>query len=430
MLWLRNREDPRWQEMSRIIQELVPEVGAPFMPVEGNQVSIVFRDAGGNLHNLKDLGTGVEQLLMTIYVGLVHDKARLVLIEEPETNLHPGAQRWLARSLREWSKTRLMLVATHSSTFLDRAGEIPASVWIVERRDGRSTVRMADETLSDALRALGVRLSDVLSAEGIILVEGESDLGIIEHWFGELLHQNGIVVVPMGGGDSAWRFDQFEEWLEAGNTLVPRSLCLRDRDELDATAVAKLEAAGVHVLHRRELENYLLEGGAVRAAVHARLEEAGLSTAEWSEERIAREMRAAADTLKTQTLLKRVAYRLGSLRPLSRDDIRGLAVPTVRVEDVRQRIEENWASLANLEAIWREESEQLERAWPDRWRDIAPGAAVLEALYTVATRRYDKNRDGVRLAQRIPAPDELRRAVQDFVNKVRRADGQEAQAKQ
>jgi hypothetical protein len=51
---------------------------------------VVFASSAGEL-NLKDLGTGVEQLLMTLVVGLTEQAPLTLLIEEPETNLNPMA---------------------------------------------------------------------------------------------------------------------------------------------------------------------------------------------------------------------------------------------------------------------------------------------------------------------------------------------------
>ena len=98
---------------------------------------------------------------MTLYVG-VRPAGSVVIVEEPETNLHPAAQRALLRYIREWSADKLFILATHSTVFLDETlGQ--NRVLLVERQSGGSTVREPSNALQDVLLSLGIRLSDVLS---------------------------------------------------------------------------------------------------------------------------------------------------------------------------------------------------------------------------------------------------------------------------
>lgn len=84
-------------ELRRIIAEIVPSAGKLETPTEGTRMEVSFADPyrPGFRLNLKDLGTGVEQLLLTIVVGLTQRPPFVLVLEEPETNLHPAAQRAL-----------------------------------------------------------------------------------------------------------------------------------------------------------------------------------------------------------------------------------------------------------------------------------------------------------------------------------------------
>jgi predicted ATPase len=66
------------------IAQVVPDIGTLQVRTGGDQMRVVFESSAGEL-NLKDLGTGVEQLLMTLVVGLTEKAPSTMLIEEPET---------------------------------------------------------------------------------------------------------------------------------------------------------------------------------------------------------------------------------------------------------------------------------------------------------------------------------------------------------
>jgi predicted ATPase len=169
-----------WQHIRDLISQIVPDVGRLETPTnDSNQMEVAFADPYLPLvgdepvhrHNIKDLGTGVEQLLMAIVVGVTQPAPSVVVIEEPETNLHAGAQRALLALLREWATNRLFIVSTHSSVFLDRTPG-NAVLLLVNRAEGVSSVHSVEDDPAEALTELGIRFSDLLSAERLLLVEG------------------------------------------------------------------------------------------------------------------------------------------------------------------------------------------------------------------------------------------------------------------
>lgn len=64
-----------YEELKGLLHQIVPGIGDLHLPQIGNQIWVKFRDpdAPSNELELKSLGTGVEQLLMTLVVGLMGD---------------------------------------------------------------------------------------------------------------------------------------------------------------------------------------------------------------------------------------------------------------------------------------------------------------------------------------------------------------------
>jgi hypothetical protein len=78
-----------------------------------------------------------------------------------------------------------------------------------------------------------------------------------------------VAILRGRGDDNARHADQLAEWLVGTDRAgLRRVLYLRDRDELAPSVLARLASSGtVHVLKRREIENYLLDPAAIAEAI-------------------------------------------------------------------------------------------------------------------------------------------------------------------
>src|SRR6266568_2408090 len=165
---------------------IVPHIGQLEVRTGGNQMQAVF-------------AAGVVELTEAPPLTLV--------IEEPETNLHHAAQRALLGLLKDWSADRQIVAATHSPVMLDWSpgGE---RLWHVIKEPDHSVVRPVDADPAGLLAALGVRLSDVLSATRVLVLEGPSDEDVLEAWFPDILRSPAVAVLHGGGGDNARHADR------------------------------------------------------------------------------------------------------------------------------------------------------------------------------------------------------------------------------
>ncbi|MFF4703496.1 AAA family ATPase [Streptomyces sp. NPDC001288] len=420
LLYLYTNDPNIWQTLQSQVSSIVPDVGKLMVPVQNQSVEVVFKDEENDArHNLKDLGSGVEQLLMLLVVGLTKS-ATAVVLEEPETGLHPSAQRALLTLLQTWSADRLFMASTHSAHFLDwRSPE--TTVLAASRKDGESRVAPVTTERATLLQELGVRLSDVLSAERILILEGPTDKDILDAWFSSILTSPRLVIIRGGGGYNARHADLFADWLKIADELGQRRiLYVRDRDELSAEFLAKLEESGnVFVLPCRELENLLLDEGAIEKVINTERRQQG--KADITLEKISLKIRELADELRKVVVLKQVMADLADPLRLVDHKMRGKLAKQSAGEDVLTaevlaRVPTSETIKARISSAWAQHENEVSSSWDVEWKELAPGADVLQGLWMeYLGRGYRKSTDGLALAKAMEAPQVLRELLDNFM---------------
>ncbi|SHE78277.1 AAA family ATPase [Chryseobacterium sp. OV279] len=107
------------------------------------------------------------------------NKGLVLLLEEPESHLHPKAIHSLKKVLLEISKTNQVIVTTHSPIIIERL-QVKHNV-IVE--NGRA---IPANNVNEIRQSLGITMSDNLaSAYLVLLVEGEEDIVLLKPWLEE-----------------------------------------------------------------------------------------------------------------------------------------------------------------------------------------------------------------------------------------------------
>ena len=192
----------------------------------------------------------------------------MLLVEEPETGLHPAAQRKLAASLRQWATHGLQLVlVTHSPAFVNAAE--PQGIRLARREagDGARSAQPAiirPTDLGEIRDSLGVQPSDILLSRRFVIVEGPSDQLALEAWARRLGHDlrgQGIQLVPSFGFGLARQVARFLALAYEGAEFF---VVL---DNGSDTAKAKLEIdeqfggrVRTRMLSRTEIEGYFDQG--------------------------------------------------------------------------------------------------------------------------------------------------------------------------
>lgn len=235
---------------------------------------------------LQDCGTGVSQVLAILYVVVTNQEPRVIVIDEPQSFLNPGALRKLLDILREHPQHQYIL-ATHSPMLVT---SLELSSLILVRREGaESRLENLDPSgpraVRQVLNEVGAQISDVYGADSVLWVEGETEeacFPVIAKRFDIPLRGTVIEAVQHTGDFEAKSKKKVEMVFELYATLnlskaiLPPALgFVFDRERRTATEIEDLKRKGeqrrtpVRFLRRTLYENYLLDPEAIAHALNA-----------------------------------------------------------------------------------------------------------------------------------------------------------------
>jgi hypothetical protein len=229
---------------------------------------------------LSESGTGIGQVLAILYVVVTSDSPRVIIIDEPQSFLHPGAVRKLLEILRGYSQHQYV-ITTHAPIALNTTES--DRLFLVRREEYASTVAPINPDSQDDLRIflseVGARLGDVFGADAILWVEGKTE----EACFPELIRC--LTETPLRGvqilgvistGELAARlasrvFDIYTR-LAGGTSLLPPAVAFvfdqDGRSDTERTDIERTSRGLVKWLPMRMYENYLLEPLAISTVLN------------------------------------------------------------------------------------------------------------------------------------------------------------------
>jgi len=170
-------------EINRILESIVPATNAVSPKKHGNKLSMSFSQEWGVKKKLTfdafNMSDGTLRSLGLIMAVFQKPSPSVLVIEEPEATIHPGALGAVLDLIRKAAKTMQVVVTTHSPELLDAKWITDANLRIVDWQEGASHLLRPSEATCEAMRqhlmgAGELLRSNALHAEELFV--GENDL--------------------------------------------------------------------------------------------------------------------------------------------------------------------------------------------------------------------------------------------------------------
>ena len=191
--------------------------------IRPDEVKITFHAAGDcEPKGIMAVGAGVREVLFLL-TKCLGQQDKIVLMDEPATNLHPTRIRILMNNIlspdNSGDKPTQVVIITHSPILADI--ELLSSVNEIVRVDRTTDSRITQPSgkdrkwIVDNISTFHLLKSSVLFAKGVILVEGPSDRifleAVLRHSEKFDMVRGDLVVLDVGGYKS---FPKFRKFLE------------------------------------------------------------------------------------------------------------------------------------------------------------------------------------------------------------------------
>jgi hypothetical protein len=369
-------------------------------------------------------GAGIREALRLV-LDYEFNHPNILLVEEPEVHLHPALEFAMMRYLKKVSQASQVFLSTHSTNFLD-AGEMTNVYLVSKNQDTTVQLLNLEDAQARIPKELGLRLSSLFMFDRLVFVEGPSDEAVLRDFANKLevnLAQWNVGFIAMGGVRNFSHFAS-EAILSFLSKRQVSIWFVLDHDENDDSDVARMRVrlngrASLHVLKKRELENYLLSPSAVSAFLLEKLSTAVKQGADTSPKGIHSALDQCAEQLKNFAIVKRVAKTLCKPTFASRftaGDFEGDGKAKV-TEKLEEQLMELRSRRDSIEDAFARETDLLEQDWADLKQDLVPGPELLDLVFQRFGLRFRKETDSSRLAAYVGA-EEIAPEIRDVLRSI------------
>ncbi len=244
-----NRDRQKYVERGWTSTQLECKGGRLFLPKE--TISLPYELEGGGyqafLNMLRKIETGGD----------------IFAIEEPENHLHPDLQKRFIKEMEQLlDSKKQVFIATHSPFIIDLVNL--RRVWFIylDGLESKAVNISTQEELSNIFRKIGIKPSDFLFANGVLIVEGSTDRDVYECWawkIGKPFEKAHILVID---AEAAGNIKKYLASEVVQQTSFKRfGLCDKNAEgELRKAVEGTVPDKNIFALKKGDLEDYYPRG--------------------------------------------------------------------------------------------------------------------------------------------------------------------------
>ena len=258
------REDEN--NWSLLKEEVYSHFGYEIMePSSGAQVYIRYRHHDTDQqYDLSNAASGFLQILL-VFAALLHRRASVVLLDEPDAHLHMLLQRKMYESLKKIASKSdsQLIIATHSQELINVADT--EELRVLTHEDGLRSIK--EKHLRDILKFDNALIIKAQTGKKVLYVEGQTDIGILIEWAKLLRHrmfrflEQGLVLKT---AEQKWTtIKHFQSLKSLVPSLLGAELVDGDSQQGHAELLRTTDGLTRMKWDRKELENYLIHPDAI-----------------------------------------------------------------------------------------------------------------------------------------------------------------------
>ena len=151
---IRRQSQDNWEDICEFLGHVVPEIISARPRIRGDELDIEFvqRLSRGKLRfRASDMSDGTLRVLGLLIAAYQHPAPSLLVIEEPEASIHPGALGVLLDVLRHTRRRSQIVVTTHSPDVLDANWIRDRNLRIVSWENGKTYIEHVSPSVRSAM---------------------------------------------------------------------------------------------------------------------------------------------------------------------------------------------------------------------------------------------------------------------------------------
>lgn len=232
---------------------------------QSDKITLVVKEGGMESRFKSDeISSGSKEILVLLtQIFSAQQNTDLLVLEEPELHLHPGAEKKIFDIISEITDNGgpQIIISTHSEVFVDHS-QVDNLVSV--RKDPYTILETVENNNWEGKEILGYNNSDLVQSEAVVFVEGRSDKIILEQMAETLntpLQNESVELVVSGGDEVKSDGDQITDLLRQLN--IPYLFVFdsdgEDKEEKERRISKEIGISPkrVYVLDEYSIESYL-----------------------------------------------------------------------------------------------------------------------------------------------------------------------------